>query len=399
MTNAPSRSTSLHSNERGIALAIALMAMIVIGALVTGTFFAARMEMASGRNAVYSGQATEAAEAGIADILDNWNSAWNTAAVDLDQIQASAYPVTGNTSVRYTQTVRRMQGGVYEVISQGDKLDRNGNLVASRLLAKMLKLVTTSIDIQAAVTSKGSPTITGNITNSGLNTTPASWTPVCTGPSVAAVRSDLAISNGGSSVLVGTPITKPNDSGVVDSLFTNPYYSLLPLTNIDFPSSNGPTLSNCNSNGVCPRLTGSPARCDKSNTSNWGEPDHTPGGTYILCSTYYPIVHFANAFGNGNIVHITGGSGQGILLVDGDIQMDGGFEFDGIVIALGNVSVQGNGTKVTGAILGQSVDAGVNTFSGTSLVSYSQCTILAALNGAAVAVALNERSWAQINPR
>ncbi len=296
--------------------------------------------------------------------------------------------------MRYTQNVRRMKGGVYEVISQGDKFDASGNLLASRLLAKMVKLVTATIDIQAAITSKGSPTINGNITISGLNTTPPTWSPVCTGPSVAAVRSDQAITNGGSSVLIGTPQTKPNDSGVVDSLFTSPYYQLLPLTNISYPSSNGPTLT-----GVAPTLTGSPSRCDTSSNVNFGEPDHTVGGTYILCSTYYPIVHFANAFGNGNVVHITGGRGQGILLVDGDITMDGGFEFDGIVIALGNVSVQGNGTKVTGAILGQSVDAGNNTFSGTSLVSYSQCTILAALNGAATAVALNERSWAQINPR
>jgi Tfp pilus assembly protein PilX len=40
MTNAPSRSHSLSSDERGIALAIAMMAIVVIGALETGTFFA-----------------------------------------------------------------------------------------------------------------------------------------------------------------------------------------------------------------------------------------------------------------------------------------------------------------------------------------------------------------------
>ena len=397
MTNAPPRSPSLHSDERGIALAIALLAIIVIGALVTGTFFAGRMEMVSGRNVVYTGQATEAAEAGLADVLLNWNSAWNTVAIDVDQVQTSVNPITTptvNTSVQYTQTIRRMKGGVFQVISQGDKLDRSGNLVASRLLAKMVKLVTPNIDIQAAVTSKGSPTITGNITISGINTTPPGW-PVCAGPDVAGVRSDQAISNGGSSVVVGTPDTKPNDSGVVDSIFTVPYYALLPRVTLNFPASGGGTY-----NGVAPTTTGSPARCDKTNVDNWGEPYRGAAmGSVAQCETYFPVIHFANSFGNGNVVHITGGRGQGILLVDGDVTMDGGFEFDGVVIALGNVAVQGNGTKVTGAILGQSVDAGLNTFAGTSLVSYSLCAIQAALNGSAVAVVLNERSWAQVNPR
>ena len=65
---------TLATNERGIALMIALLAIIVIGALVSGTFYAGRMEMQSGRNALYTGQATEAAETGLTDAFASWNS-------------------------------------------------------------------------------------------------------------------------------------------------------------------------------------------------------------------------------------------------------------------------------------------------------------------------------------
>jgi hypothetical protein len=381
------------SDERGMALAMALLAIIVIGALVTGTFFAGRMEMAAGRNSVYMAQATEAAEMGLADAFSAWNVAWNAYAVDVDNAQA-VQTIGGATSVRYSNTVRRLQGGLYLITSVGEKLDRGNNAMASRQLAKLGKLVTVAIDIKAAVTSGGSPTIGGNITISGINTTPAGW-PACSGPDMAAVRSDQAITKSGSAAWSGVPSPPiiENDPTVTAALFTTPYNALLPLASITYSASSGPTL-----NGLAPTTTGSPARCDKTNTDNWGEPTRG-GGSVALCQTYFPIVHFGNSFGNGNKVHISGGRGQGIMLVDGDIQMDGGFEFDGILIALGNVEVQGNGTKVTGAILGQSVDAGFNTFTGTSLVSYSLCAIQAALNGNATAIAINERSWAQVNPR
>jgi type II secretory pathway component PulK len=57
------------SDERGIALLIALVALGVIGALVGGIFFAARLEQQSGQNALYAVQAGEAAEAGLSEAV------------------------------------------------------------------------------------------------------------------------------------------------------------------------------------------------------------------------------------------------------------------------------------------------------------------------------------------
>ena len=40
------------SNERGIALAVAVFALVVIGALVAGAFFAGRLEQQTGQNSM-----------------------------------------------------------------------------------------------------------------------------------------------------------------------------------------------------------------------------------------------------------------------------------------------------------------------------------------------------------
>ncbi|HJR33482.1 MAG TPA: hypothetical protein VJ817_00925, partial [Gemmatimonadales bacterium] len=346
----------------------------------------------------YSAQAAEAAEIGLADAFSSWSSAWNGYGIGGDSVQP-VVTIPGATNVRYTNTVRRLGGGNYLVTSRGEKLDRGGNVVASRLLARLGKLVSMQLGIQAAVTSKGSPTITGEITLSGVNTTPATWTPACTGPDVYGVRSDGSITPTGAAVVLGSPQPmKPNDTAVTDATFTGPYNALLSGATIHFLTAKGPLLTG-GTTGVQPRLIGSPSTCDKSRNTNWGEPDHTPAGPFSLCADYYPIVHFGNSFGPGNKVQISGGRGQGILLVDGDILLDGAFEFSGIILALGNVVVEGTGTKVHGAILGHSVSAGFNSFSGESLVAYSECAVQAALAGASTAVALNERSWAAVNPR
>lgn len=388
------RRPPLTSNERGLALVMALFAILVIGALVTGIFFAGRMEMISGRNSVYMAQATEAAEKGLADAFSGWTTTWNGYAIGGDSIQP-VQVISGATNVRYTNTVRRLQGGNYLITSVGEKLDRAGNVVASRQLARLGKLVPTAIDLKSAITSGGSPAIGGNFNVSGMDTPPLGWTGCPSGPNVAAVRSDQTITKSGSASWSGIPSPPiiQNDTTVTAATFTSPYSAFVAGTSISFPSSSGPTLT-----GVAPTLAGSPTRCDVTNTSNWGEPSRG-GSSVTKCQGYFPIVHFANAPGNGNKVHITGGRGQGVILVDGDVQMDGGFQFDGIVIALGNVDVQGNGTKIWGAVFGQSVSAGSNSFSGTAQILYSSCAAQVTLNNTARGFALNERSWAQVNPR
>ena len=386
----------LPANERGIALVIALLAIIVIGALVTGTFYAGRMEMQSGRNAVYTGQATEAAETGLTDAFASWNTSWNKFGQDGDSVQATVYPLgstAGDLSLRYTQTVRRMTAGLYFVTSRGEKLDANGRIMATRLLARIGKLIPPWVDVEAAVTSKGSVTVSGTSDIDGANTQPGGWTGCAASADLAGIRTSGTVTTNGTPTIAGSPPKTEHDATVVDSLFQIPYNSLLPYVNITIGGS--PDWNN-----LGPSTTGSPTRCNTGDDHNWGEPGRvgqTLQGTAPLtplCQDYFPVI-----LATANLKLQTG-RGQGALLVAGDLEVRGNFEFDGVIIVLGQVTTQGTGNKITGGILANNAQIGdLTSFAGNPTVLYSQCAIAKALQGTAKGYPISERSWAQVNTR
>ena len=83
---------------------------------------------------------------------------------------------------------------------------------------------------------------------------------------------------------------------------------------------------------------------------DWGSP--APGATPrdpSQCSLRN-IVYFNT---NGTYVRLSGGShGCGILLVEGDLSVHGGFQWDGIILVTGSITFTGGGGKnVTGAVM------------------------------------------------
>src|SRR5918997_4357800 len=63
----------------GIALPIALGAIVVVGALVAGVFFAATQEYRVGRNSLSSQRAAQAAEIGLNSVISSWTTDRTTA--------------------------------------------------------------------------------------------------------------------------------------------------------------------------------------------------------------------------------------------------------------------------------------------------------------------------------
>ena len=59
----------MRHDARGVALPLALFVLIVIGALVAGSFSMARLEHQSGRNTLFVAQARETAQGGLEDAL------------------------------------------------------------------------------------------------------------------------------------------------------------------------------------------------------------------------------------------------------------------------------------------------------------------------------------------
>jgi Tfp pilus assembly protein PilX len=367
-------------NERGIALVVAIVALVVIGAIVAGTFFISTLEQKTAENSVEAAQAYQAAEAGIVKNVANWDTGNNTLVVDGNTTIAQDSVAPGTY---FNVTISRLNSSLFFLRSVGT---RNG---ATQTLAMVLRTVTINPNVNAAVTAKGNVSVGGNASIDGTNTNPSGWSGCASSPNMGGIRTSGTVSTNGNPTIAGSPARIQNDSSVTDALFQTPFNQFKAMATMTLAGGNG-NGSYITYNGMVPSTTGSPARCNRTDANNWGEPLRT-GGYVAECAAYSPIIYF-----DGN-VKVTNGRGQGILLIDGDFSITGNFSWTGLVIAIGQVKT-GNGTSnVTGAILANNADIGDQTsFSGTPVVSYSKCAIDYVLNNTAVARPLAMRSWAQV---
>ena len=88
--------------------------------------------------------------------------------------------------------------------------------------------------------------------------------------------------------------------------------------------------------------------------------------------------------GNLKIVHIAGdlhvsgnNSGAGVLVIDGDFEMSGTFNWNGVVLCLKNVSITGGGTakQIVGALMVQGTLSGSSSINGNIKMMYSSAMI------------------------
>jgi len=135
------------------------------------------------------------------------------------------------------------------------------------------------------------------------------------------------------------------------------------------------------------------ATCVTGVPTNWGSP-LTPTGP---CGDYAPIIHVAC-----NLQIRGAGQGQGILLVDGDLQISDSFDFFGVVIVQGRLRLDGPG-RLIGATMVRGGPAGTDrsNISGGGRVFYSSCAVDLAQAGLPAAAASGsaaawERSWFEV---
>lgn len=380
-----------------MALAISVFALVVIGALVTGAFYAGRVEQRTSGNALHQAQALGAAEAGVDATIANWNIfTYNNMAVGDSMILPTITLGGGNFC---TPTINRLNEGIFLIRSEGQYQGVLGNVLGRRLVASITRLNTPEIDIQAALTVQGSLTLGGTTEIDGADHIPGGWGGCPVADTVAGIRiSTNDITTNGANCSGNPPACVDGDPPVnVDTTVTPSTFTQFgSLTFADLAATANFTI-NGTLNGVQPTVIpppvgsppGTPATCDRGNNTNWGEP-YRGLGTVPECAGYYPILY---APGD---VHINGGRGQGILLVAGNLELSGGVEFFGPVIVLGNVRSTGVGGHVYGALLAQNADLDPTTIVGNSVVNYSACAVLRALQGSANVVPLASRSWAQL---
>jgi hypothetical protein len=144
---------------------------------------------------------------------------------------------------------------------------------------------------------------------------------------------------------------------------------------------------------VHPSLVPVGKRCDADDPSNWGEPRRTEASAVPACRRYFPIVYAAGP----RLTIAAGGRGQGVLLVEGDLEITGDFDFWGLVVVQGGIKIFGSRVRITGALMAADLSPDDrNRLGGDTTIQFSSCTLKEALAGAAFAEPLGQRSWVQV---
>jgi hypothetical protein len=370
---------------RGFALPAAIFGLVIVGVLVTGGFYIARQETRIG---IANRQATRAfylAERGVSDVMENWSaSSWRGAASWTTRTLTD----TLDEGV-WTVQATKLSDWAYFLDGTGD-ITRGGQLLsgASRRLGVMVKLATASIEPPAALTTRGDVSIRGGAEVSGYDNNPPSWDfcPPATNDKTGVLTDPAGTvgTSGGGSV-AGEPPTA-TDASITDETFRQfgdlSWDDLVALANI--------RLAGGTHNNMAPSFNAD-GSCNYGDLYNWGDPiDPTS-----RCGSYFPIIHI-----NGTMLLQSNAVGQGILLVEGDVDLRGTFIFHGIIITQGNFETQGTGHRIMGGVMASNANLDQERIVGSSIVQYSSCAVTRAVleNGNLTRVRpLSERSWVDLS--
>jgi cytoskeletal protein CcmA (bactofilin family) len=371
-------------SQQGVAMIMALGAIVIIGVLMGSVLFVSTQDYRVGSNTVRTARAAAAAELGLNRIPVDWSLADNSRLKTGDTLK-KAYTTPGGATAAVVIT--RLDGPFFWAVSEGYAGGMGSQASARRRYGVLFRLNMPNMNFMGAITTQGNTTVSGNVTVNGNDAAPAGWSG-CSGTqnvAGAAISPTTTATVNGSVTLSGNPsvLTTPaaSDSNTYFNYGNSNYQSIAASANLTYA---GGTLLT----GVQPLIVG--GACQASALpANWGEPNHTsPAGA---CDSYFPIIHVLGD------LKVTTGRGQGILLVDGDLTVAGNFTFDGAVIARGGLKMSGTGNKIVGGVMAASVTVSDSVaLSGNTSLLYSSCALQAALSSSAYPTQAMQRSWVDL---
>ena len=385
-SGASPRGTATHRITRrdGFALAAALLGMVVIGAAVTAGFYAAAQQDRMSTSVAGARDAFYVADQGVQAVIGTWSGANYPAAVGDSLILTDSIQSAGRYVGRYRVTVRKIDDYLYTLVSAGRTINSGHASGAVRTVGQIVRLTNFTLPTNSALYMNGGNTVSGNavINGNDLDAGSCNEAGIATVPGIIVPDASQVIVEGSSSIM-GSPAVEEDNTMTSSSLLTYDnsmtFDSLAARASLKFPT--GVTF-----NQPQPNPSGTTGTCNLADTRNFGDPR-----IGYPCSDYYPMVYIK---GNTNF---TGGSGQGVLLVDGDLSLSGGFTYDGIVITKGTLTATGTGAHIEGVVIvnnGQ-LDLGYDPSftAGNSTLQYSSCNAKNALNGGMKAAPILTRSW------
>ena len=382
--------SSKPKRREGFALAVAMVAIVVIGALIAGAFFTSTQEYRIGRNSLMDQRAFAAAETGVNEPIQSFLKTKNVT-MDAGTSFTDTLTITGGSYA--IRQFTKLDTTTYWVTADGYAGGQTGSLASHHRVNAIYRVAVPTFNILGALTVRGQVEVQGSSKVDGRDEIPPQWTTsgICPTPS------------GGLAGVSAPDTTKvcngncPDDKSNAERIFGYPAQSENPAaadtnTYVKFGDQNWQTLV-ANADITLPGGNYKPAAsvngtaCNTSDQLNWGDPNRT-----TVCSDYFPIVYI-----NGDLQLASNAKAQGVLLVNGSVEMMGGFEFNGILIVRNDIKSTGNGNKVSGsAFAGNTYTTDNTSVTGNSEIQYSSCAIERAARGASVITRAKQRGFAEI---
>ncbi len=364
-------------SERGAALAVVIIALAVLSALVGGAFVTAMHEQRLGRGAFDYVHALHAAESGVAVQLSSWDARAYTSMAIGSSVRFSSW--MPDSVGWYRGSLRRITRTIYFIDTEGFSRDS----VARQHVGVLARLAPVEILVDAALRTHGELTVDSGAVISGIDANPVGWSGCPTlSDTVAGVQNgdSLLITSLAGGVIEGMP-TILEDTALTDTgLMTFGAHAFADLRSYASHSLRGQDFTNA----IGPYAAG--GVCDEGLATNWGE----PSSAVPECADYFPVIYL-----DGSSV-VSQGRGQGILIVNGNLDVQGGFVWAGPILVRNAVTVRGTATQPTtiwGWVSAANPFPEHQRLAGSSRLQYSSCAVLRATEPTAVARPLKLRSW------
>jgi Tfp pilus assembly protein PilX len=405
----PEMAFKLLREERGIALVIAIMLLLVVTAIGMGAVNTAIFENMIARNKRVSDQAFYVAEAGINEFLGRFqadalgqitdsapnNSDWRLyLAINIQRASEIGYN-SSNPSHSFVSSLPSVQqvepGFAVEVrhkVNSANQVVFSGN--SPLYIAKSYgftadggnKVIEVefrrgpSYDPPAALYTEAPSDILGSSTYiQGLDQCGQRHKPgiLTTLPKLDS-RGKLNIDISGNPTISGTPtnpdlnnysiiFNEPNTRSIEDMINYLKNYA-----NFSYAYNSNETITGNRVSGVL---------------QNWADPGFPPANYSTTTPLSYDgkmnIVYFnmKDSQNNYREIKLAGGCyGAGILLIDGDLEINGGFAWYGVIIVRGALKYTGGGNKnITGGVMaGESVGVDVDVGGNAGIIYCSRAT-------------------------
>jgi hypothetical protein len=131
-------------DRRGFALLLAMITLVVLGAIVGGTFFAGWLEQQSGENTLFAAQAAAGADGGLDDALNT------IPPTSLVALQSSGAPLlldslTFEPQVSVYRQISRLEGNLFLLTARAARRNAGGGVLARRAEGVLIHLLADSV--------------------------------------------------------------------------------------------------------------------------------------------------------------------------------------------------------------------------------------------------------------